>query len=378
MTPPNARPTGLPRGRGSGERMAHRFQHEVREPFDDGWPADPDRPPPPATQLRWEDARSALSWNDSPDIGFDRSLNPYRGCEHGCAYCYARPTHAYLDLSPGLDFETVIVARRGLDERLRAELAHPGYVPAPVAIGTVTDAYQPVERSLRLTRAVLTVLKEAAHPWVLVTKGSGVERDLDLIAPMAREGLCAVYVTVTTLDADLARRLEPRAAAPWRRLRTLRTLAEAGVPVGVSVAPQIPFLNDDLEQVLAAAADAGATRAFYTVLRLPWEVRPLFADWLRTHYPQRAQRVLARVRDLHGGRDYDTTFGARMTGRGVWADLWRQRFAQACRRFGLDREPLPLTVAHFRPPTGAIPSRPPRHGPSGQPAPDSGQLSLFD
>lgn len=372
MTPPTTRSSGALRGRGSTERLAHRFQHEVREPFDDGWPTERDAPPPPRTQVRWEEARSALSWNDSPDIGFDRSLNPYRGCEHGCAYCYARPTHAYLDLSPGLDFETVIIARRGLDARLREELAKPGYVPAPVAIGSVTDAYQPVERELRLTRAVLTVLHETAHPWVLVTKGSGVERDLDLIAPMARDGLCAVYVTITTLDADLARRLEPRAAAPWRRLRTIRTLADAGVPVGVSVAPQIPFLNDDLEQVLAAAAEAGATRAFYTVLRLPWEVRTLFAQWLRAHYPQRAQRVLARVRDLHGGRDYDATFGERMTGRGVWADLWRQRFAQACRRWGLHRESVPLEVGRFRPPARAS-----GRGRGAAP-PDAAQRTLFD
>ncbi|TSE29849.1 radical SAM mobile pair protein B [Tepidimonas thermarum] len=377
MTAPPVPPAGLPRGRGSGQRLAHRFEHAVREPFDDGWPVDPGQPQPPPTQLRWEEARSALSWNASPDIGFDRSLNPYRGCEHGCAYCYARPTHAYLDLSPGLDFETVIVARRGLDTQLRAELAKPGYVPAPVAIGTVTDAYQPVERELRLTRALLQVLHEAQHPWVLVTKGSGVERDLDLIAPMARAGLCAVYVTVTTLNADLARRLEPRAAAPWRRLRTVRTLADAGVPVGVSVAPQIPFLNDDMEQVLAAAAEAGATRAFYTVLRLPWEVKAVFADWLRAHYPQRAQRVLARVRDLHGGRDYDAAFGARMTGRGVWADLWRQRFAQACHRLGLARDPLPLDVTRFRPPApGASTGRPVRRGADAAAVP--GQMSLFD
>lgn len=377
MSVPRVRPAAtLPKGRGSGQRLAHRFAREVREPFDDGWDTHDEAPgSPPRTELRWEEARSALSYNESPDIGFDRSLNPYRGCEHGCAYCYARPTHAYLDLSPGLDFETVIVARRGLDVRLREELARPGYRPAPVAIGTVTDAYQPLERELGLTRALLQVLAETQHPWVLVTKGSGVERDLDLIAPMAAQGLCAVYVTVTTLDASLARRLEPRAAAPWRRLRTIRALAEAGVPVGVSVAPQIPFLNDDLEQVLAAAADAGATRAFYTVLRLPWEVRTVFGDWLRTHYPQRAARVLARLRDLHGGRDYDASPGVRMTGRGVWAELWRQRFAQACRRLGLHtQEAAALDVTRFRPPT---PASPPRRGDAAH-ARDPRQLSLFD
>ncbi|TSE19220.1 radical SAM mobile pair protein B [Tepidimonas alkaliphilus] len=365
-------PPGALKGRGSGLRLAHRFQHEAREPFDDGWEREPDAPPPARTELRWEEARSALTYNDSPDIGFDRSLNPYRGCEHGCAYCYARPTHAYLDLSPGLDFETVIVARRGLEARLRAELARPGYRAAPVAIGTVTDAYQPLERELRLTRALLQVLAETRHPWVLVTKGSGVERDLDLIAPMAAQGLCAVYVTVTTLQAELARRLEPRAAAPWRRLRTIRMLADAGVPVGVSVAPQIPFLNDDLEAVLAAAAEAGARCAFYTVLRLPWEVRTVFADWLRRHYPERAARVLARVRDLHGGRDYDAEFGARMTGRGVWAELWRQRFAQACRRLGLATQGPALRSDLFRSPAIATP-------PAAAARPvDPRQLSLFD
>lgn len=378
---PGSRAVPVPKGRGSARSLAHRFAHEVREPFDDGWDTLPDcdqgqhqGQPPPRTEVRWEQAKSALSYNDSPDIGFDRSLNPYRGCEHGCAYCYARPTHGYLDLSPGLDFETIIVARRGLDERLRAELARPAYRPAPVALGTVTDAYQPLERELGLTRALLQVLAEARHPWVLVTKGSGVERDLDLIAPMAAQGLCAVYVTVTTLQPELARRLEPRAAAPWRRLRTIRTLADAGVPVGVSVAPQIPFLNDDLEQVLAAAAEAGARFAFYTMLRLPWEVRTVFAEWLRTHYPQRAARVLARVRELHGGRDYDSAFGARMSGRGVWAELWRQRFAQACRRLGLAQQGPVLDVSLFRAPV-LPPTVAPAQASTGR-APQ--QLSLFD
>ncbi|WP_334133940.1 PA0069 family radical SAM protein [Tepidimonas sp.] len=371
LSPPARAPL---RGRGSSERIAHRYAHERREPFDDGWPSDEHAPAAPRTELRWERPRSALTYNDSPDIGFDRSLNPYRGCEHGCAYCYARPTHAYLDLSPGLDFETIIIARHGLDDVLRAELARPGYVPAPVAIGTVTDAYQPLERELRLTRAVLQVLHDTAHPWVLVTKGSGVERDLDLIVPMAREGLCAVYVTLTTLDAALARRLEPRAAAPWRRLRTIQTLARAGVPVGVSVAPQIPFLNDDMERVLAAAADAGASAAFYTVLRLPHEVRPLFAEWLRQHVPERAARVLARVRDLHGGRDDDASFGTRMTGRGAWADLWRQRFTVACRRLGLQPGHPPLRTDRFVAPRVAPPHRSAFRPPAG----DFRQGTLFD
>ena len=344
------------KGRGSASRLAHRFSADEREPFDDGWDtpesAD-DAAPPPATQVRWEDARSAITYNDSPDIGFDRSINPYRGCEHGCSYCYARPSHSYLGLSPGLDFETVIIARRGLAERLRHELSRPGYTPATLAIGTVTDAYQPVERELRLTRAALDVLHAARHPWALVTKGSGVERDLDLIAPMGQAGQAAVYVTLTTLDAELARRLEPRAPAPWRRLRTIRTLAEAGVPVGVSVAPQIPFINEDMEQVLAAAREAGATRAFYTVLRLPWELGPLFREWLDLHYPQRAARVMARINDLRGGKDYDSAFAQRMGGQGLWADLLRQRFTKACARLGYQREARALDASAFRPPGSA-------------------------
>ncbi len=254
------------KGRGAATRIAHRFERDVREAFDDGWDtlADgaPGDSPPPATQVTFEDAQSALTHNGSPDIYFDYGLNPYRGCEHGCVYCYARPTHSYLGLSPGLDFETRIVAKRNIAAVLARELAAPRYVPRMIALGTVTDPYQPVERELRITRGVVELLQRCQHPVAVVTKGSGVERDLDLIAPMAQAGLAAVYVTITTLDASLARILEPRAAAPWRRLRTLRTLAEAGVPVGVSVAPQIPFVNEDMEQVLAAAWDAGARTAF--------------------------------------------------------------------------------------------------------------------
>lgn len=345
----------LPRhkGRGAALRVPSRFESQSREPFDDGWDglsgqvAAQDRPP--VTELRWEDARSALSYNRSPDVGFDRSLNPYRGCEHGCSYCYARPSHGYLGLSPGLDFETVLIARRGLDAALRRELLAPGYRPAPVALGTVTDAYQPLERRLRLTRALLEVLHAARHPLTVVTKGSGIERDLDLLAPMAAQGLVAVDITITTLDADLARRLEPRAAAPHRRLRTIAALAQAGVPVGVSVAPQIPFVNEDLEQVLVAAREAGATRAFYTVLRLPWELAPLFRQWLAQHLPERAERVMARVHDLRGGRDYDADWAQRMKGQGLWADLLRQRFERARSRLGYTRGPVPLETGRFRP-----------------------------
>ena len=301
------------------------------------------------TELRWEDVRSALTRNVSPDIAFDLSINPYRGCEHGCSYCYARPTHSYLGLSPGLDFERVIIAKRGLDQQLRRELSAPCYRPGMIAIGSVTDCYQPVERELRLTRALIEVLGEARHPFSLVTKSAGVERDLDLIAPLARAGLAAVHVTITTLDAELARKLEPRAASPQRRLRTIRALAEAGVPVGVSVAPQIPFINEDMEQVLEAAAQAGARHAFYMVLRLPWELNEVFQQWLALHYPQRAERVMARIREMRGGKDYDSDYATRMKGSGLWADLLRQRFQKACARLGLNRERLELDLSQFRP-----------------------------
>jgi DNA repair photolyase len=342
------------KGRGAATRLAHRFERDERAAFDDGWgtleEGATDAPPPPATEVRFEDARSALGRNDSPDIPFDCSLNPYRGCEHGCIYCFARPTHSYLGLSPGLDFETRLIAKRNIADVLRAELGRKGYRPSQIAIGTATDCYQPIERELRLTRAILEVLEEARHPFGIVTKSSAVERDLDILAPMAAKRLAAVYVTVTTLDARLARSLEPRAAAPHRRLRTIRALAEAGVPVGVSVAPQIPFVTEDMEQVLEAAWDAGARSAFYTVLRLPWEVAPLFRQWLELHHPQRAERVMARIQDMRGGKDYDADFATRMKGSGVWADLIRQRFEKATRRIGFDRERLVPDLAAFRPP----------------------------
>ncbi len=341
------------KGRGAADRMAHRFESQARAAFDDGWgtleqapPSDAGRTP---TRVTHEDARSAISHNQSPDIHFDYGLNPYRGCEHGCIYCYARPTHSYLNLSPGLDFETRIIAKPNLAQVLRRELLARSYVPRQIVIGSATDAYQPVERELKVTRSVIELLHSCHHPFAIVTKGSGVERDLDLIAPMARRRLVAVYLTITTLDGALARRLEPRAAAPQRRLRTIQTLAQAGVPVGVSVAPQIPFINEDMEQVLEAAAAAGARSAFYSVLRLPWEVNPLFQQWLGLHYPQRAARVMARIRDMRGGRDYDADFTTRMKGDGVWAELIRQRFDKACARLGLNHERVELDTTQFRP-----------------------------
>ena len=303
----------------------------------------------PPTQVTPENAKSAISRNDSPDIYFDYGLNPYRGCEHGCIYCYARPTHSYLNLSPGLDFETRIIAKTNVAQVLARELQARGYVPRQIVIGSATDAYQPIEREYKVTRGVIELLHRCHHPFAIVTKGSGVERDLDLIAPMARQKLVAVYVTITTLDGVLARKLEPRAAAPHRRLRTIRTLADAGVPVGVSVAPQIPFINEDMEQVLEAAAAAGAHNAFYTVLRLPWELNPIFQQWLELHYPQRAARVMARIREMRGGRDYDADFATRMKGSGVWAQLIAQRFEKACTRLGLNRTRVELDVSQFRP-----------------------------
>jgi DNA repair photolyase len=346
-------PLNALKGRGAAAQVAHRFERDARSAFDDGWQTWDETlaqaAPALRTEVRWEDARSALVHNDSPDIAFDHSINPYRGCEHGCSYCYARPTHSYLGLSPGLDFETVIIAKRGLAQCLRQELLRPAYRPGMIVIGSATDCYQPVERELKITRSLIEVLREARHPFSLITKSGGVERDLDLIAPMAAARLAAVYVTITTLDGALARRLEPRAASPQRRLRTLRTLAEAGVPVGVSVAPQIPFINDDMERVLEAAAEAGARSAFYTVLRLPWELNEVFQQWLAVHYPQRAARVMARLREMRGGQDYRSDFATRMGGSGLWAELIRQRFHKACARVGLNRERVELDLSQFRP-----------------------------
>ena len=348
-------PRAALKGRGTVWAIEHRFTSEAHETFDDGWgtleQAAQEESLGARTQVLEERVKSILAGNDSPDIGFDLSINPYRGCEHGCSYCYARPTHSYLNLSPGLDFETRIVAKVNAAERLREALRSPGYTPLLLNIGSATDAYQPTERHLRITRSVIEVLSEANHPFSLITKSSLVERDLDLIAPMARKGLAAVYVSITTLDAELARKLEPRAAAPHRRLRTLETLARAGVPVGVSVSPLIPFVNEpELERVLEAARDAGASNAFSIVLRLPWEVNPIFQQWLQQHLPDRAARVMARVREMRGGKDNDARFGSRMTGQGLWAQLVRQRFEKACARLGLNRERHELDLSQFRPP----------------------------
>ena len=343
------------KGRGTAWAIEHRYTSRHHEDFDDGWGsleqcAD-EQSLPPGTQVIEEHVKSILAANESPDIDFDLSINPYRGCEHGCIYCFARPTHSYLNLSPGLDFETRIIAKVNAAARLREAFAKPNYRPKLLNLGSATDAYQPVERRLRITRSLLEVLAECAHPFSLVTKSCGVERDLDLIAPMAARRLAAVYVSLTTLDGALARIMEPRAAAPHRRLRTIKALADAGVPVGVSVSPMIPFINEpELERLLEAAAGAGASCAFMVVLRLPWEVNPLFQRWLEQHFADRAARVMARVREMRGGRDYDARFGERMRGKGVWAELLRQRFEKACARHRFDRERIGFDFSRFRPP----------------------------
>ena len=330
------------KGRGAVSNLQGRYDVHARAGFDDGWGvagedgAAAEDGGAWKTQVSDEQARTILTRNASPDLPFGVSLNPYRGCEHGCIYCFARPTHSYLGLSPGLDFESRIYAKVNAPELLRRELARPSYVAEPIALGVNTDAYQPCERERQLTRRALEVLHECDHPVALITKSSLIERDIDILAPMAARRLAAVAVTVTTLDPAIARTLEPRAAAPARRLRTIRALTEAGIPVGVSIAPIIPFVTEpEIEQLLEAVRDAGAIHAHYVVLRLPWEVSPLFQQWLEAHFPERAQRVMNRVREMRGGKDYDSSFGARMRGEGVWADLIHQRFDKAVHRLGL-------------------------------------------
>jgi DNA repair photolyase len=353
---PPARPDlSTLKGRGTAWAIQHRYTRQPSETFDDGWgtldQAASEEHVPVATQIIEEHVKSILSSNDSPDISFDLSVNPYRGCEHGCIYCFARPTHSYLNLSPGLDFETRIIAKVNAAQRLREAFASRSYEPGLLNIGSATDAYQPIERKLGITRSLIELMAECKHPFSLVTKSSGVERDLDLIVPMAAEHLVAVYVSVTSLDPNLSRILEPRAAAPHRRLRTIEALAQAGVPVGVSVSPVIPFINEpELEHILEAATAAGARSAFSVVLRLPWEVNPLFQQWLEQHFPERAGRVMARVREMRGGKDYDATFGSRMKGEGVWAQLLNQRFSKACARLGLNKTRTELDLTLFRKP----------------------------
>ncbi len=323
------------RARGAATNQAGRFEATDRAAFDDGWEIE-EEDRLIATEVRIERPRSAISYNRSPDLPFDRSINPYRGCEHGCIYCYARPTHAFLNMSPGLDFETRLIARPGIAEVLEQELRRPSYNVSPLAIGTNTDPYQPVERDHGLMRPVLSVLAAFRHPVWITTRGTTIERDIDLIAPMAAEGLASVSISVTTLDPALARKMEPRAPSPERRLQIIRRLAEAGVPVRIQVSPLIPALTDhELEAVMEAGRDAGARAANTIPLRLPLEVAGLFRDWLTATVPDRAARIMGRVRELHGGRDYDPEFGTRMRGQGLWADLIHRRAQVARKRLGL-------------------------------------------
>ncbi|WP_445145377.1 PA0069 family radical SAM protein [Dyella sp. Tek66A03] len=342
------------KGRGAASNPEGRFESIRHHAEDDGWQSLllDEQTPRPRTEVTEERARSVITRNDSPDIHFTQALNPYRGCEHGCIYCFARPSHSYINLSPGLDFETKLRAKSNLAEVLRLELSRPSYVVSPINIGSNTDPYQPIERRWRLTRAALELLAECHHPCTIVTKNAMVERDLDILVPMARERLVQVFVSVNSLDNHLAAKLEPRASAPHRRIKVIRSLADAGVPVGVLVAPIIPALNDhDLEAVLEQAADAGARCAGYTTLRLPYELKALFREWLALHAPQRAAHVMSLVQQMHGGRDYDSDFSTRMRGQGVFAELIRRRFDVACRKHGFGRaRELWLDTTRFVPP----------------------------
>ena len=343
--------------RGARSHLQGRFESAAREPFDDGWTPEERETQPLQTSVTIEQARSIISRNDSPDVGFSQSINPYRGCEHGCIYCYSRPSHSYLELSPGLDFETKLFAKTNAAELLRDELAKPGYRPSPIALGANTDCYQPIERKHRITRAILEVLAECNHPLTIVTKSALVERDLDLLGPMAQKNLVKVFVSIGTLDRELARKLEPRAASPQRRLDVLKSLSKNKVPCGVMVAALIPALNDKtMEHVLEAAAGAGAAEAAYVIMRLPNELKTLFKEWLAAHYPQRADHVISIVHQMRGGRDNDPNFGSRMTGTGNYADLIMKRFEIACRRFGLNdhgagRKRPQLDCSRFHPPS---------------------------
>jgi len=352
--------------RGALSQIQGRFEGDVRSPYDDGWAQDDEAPPAPQTTVTEERARSIIARNDSPDVPFEQSVNPYRGCEHGCIYCYARPSHAYLELSPGLDFETRLFAKTNAVELLKEAISKRGYRAAPMAFGTNTDCYQPIERRYKVMRGLIEVLAACDHPLTIVTKSALIERDIDLLAPMAKKRLVKAFISITTLDHRLARTLEPRAASPRRRVDAIRALAAAGIPCGVMVAPLIPALTDKtLEAVLEAGAQAGATMAGWILLRLPNEVRPLFREWLSAHYPQRADHVISIIRQSRGGRENDPNFGSRMTGSGNFVELIGKRFDLACKRYGLNSEDNHmasrggLDCSLFRPPSA------------------SGQISLF-
>ncbi|HPF23790.1 MAG TPA: PA0069 family radical SAM protein [Hyphomonas sp.] len=335
-------------GRGAVSNQTGRYEKETRFAFDDGWDTIEEDAARLDTIVMPETARTVITFNRSPDISFDRTINPYRGCEHGCIYCFARPSHAWQGLSPGLDFESRLFYKRNTIQMLRWELSRPGYVCRPIALGMNTDAFQPIEREYTMTRQVLEVLSEHNHPVSLLTKSALIQRDLDLLAPMAAKGLVRAGVSITTLDRTLSRKMEPRAATPQRRLETVRALSDAGIPVTVMTAPVIPALNDhEIEALLEAAAAHGATGAGYVMLRLPYEIKDLFHEWLVQHVPDRAARVINTLREMRGGKDYDAQWGERMRGRGPVAELISKRFARAARRLGLDKPRLPVRTDLF-------------------------------
>jgi len=336
-------------GRGARSNASGRYERFAREAFDDGWSGE--EVVPFDTIVTPELAKTIIAANQSPDISFDQSVNPYRGCEHGCVYCYARPNHAYVGLSPGLDFETKLFVKANAAELLEDAFAKPTYRPRTIMLGGVTDIYQPIERGYGITRAILQVMERWRHPTALITKSQLVMRDIDILAPMAERGLAKAAISITSLDKRLARIMEPRAAAPHRRLETVRALAEAGIPTTVMVAPIVPCINDtEIEHILEASAEAGASAAGYVVLRLPLEIKDLFREWLQLHFPDRAARVMSVVRQMRGGRDYDPTWGKRQRGEGAFAKLIADRFARACRKYGLDKPRLPLDHSQFRRP----------------------------
>ena len=337
-------------GRGVSTNLTNRFESLVNVGIDDGWGRDEDLPPL-RTEVSVEAPRKVITRNTSPDLYFDRSINPYRGCEHGCVYCFARPSHAYLGMSPGLDFETRLIARPSAPEMLKKELRARGYEPQVMAIGTNTDPYQPIEKERQIMRGLLRVLADHKHPVAIVTKGTLIERDLDILREMAADHLVRVGISVTTLSTDIARKSEPRVPSPKRRLAVIERLARAGVEVRVMASPLIPGLTDhELEAILEAGKNAGATAATVIPLRLPREVSELFVDWLEENFPQRKERVMARVREMHGGQDYDPEFGKRMTGTGIYAELLQQRYRKACKRLGLARKLPPLRSDLFQVP----------------------------
>ena len=341
------------RGRGAQSNASGRYEPLARIAFDDGW-QNFEELPPFKTTVALDSTRKIITRNNSPDISFDRSINPYRGCEHGCIYCFARPTHAYLGLSPGLDFETHLFAKPDAAKLLERELSAPGYVPRTIAIGTNTDPYQPIEREHRIMRGVLEVLEQHGHPVGIVTKSALVLRDLDILASMARRNLVKVALSVTTLDGKLARLMEPRAPTPARRLDALRALSAAGVPTTVMVAPVIPALNDaEIERILDAAAAGGVKEAGYVLLRLPLEVRDLFREWLLASFPDRYRHVFKLIREMRGGKDYDSSWGQRMSGKGPTAWLIGRRFELACEKLGLNKTRASLSTEHFKPPREA-------------------------